>query len=196
MYPYITEEYKSFFDKWAYNKNEVYALLHYNNHLQSVKEGGKGQSIQQRIMGPMWINFRPINKDNGRFYFTLLSWAGVQYAYGNNQFYGSSEKAAKLVYDACLKILDLPSALDENPELFYEFHPFVRDILLKNEYIPLIHDIDVHKELYDAKAEIEALKTELANTKEKLAEAESKKGNQLVQELESILTSKTYNPFE
>ncbi len=124
----------------------------------------------------------------------LLNWA---YPPRRPQFH-VNDNANKLVFNACLKILDLPASLDENPELFYEFHPYVRNILLEGEYVPLFHDVDVHKELKDSKAEIEALKTELAVAKEKLAAIEAEKGKAketLETELASVLTPTSYNPF-
>jgi hypothetical protein len=148
--------------------------------------------------------------ENGRYYRKLMNRAlGLQsHGYGSHNsntpsfaelVIQESKAELNILEEACILILDLSASLDEHPKLFYEFHPFVRSILLKDEYIPLFHDVDEHKELNAAKVEIEALKAELAEAKEKLAAIEAEKTktkNTLESELASVLTPPAYNPFD
>jgi hypothetical protein len=215
----LSEEHKHFFDKWKpdWPNRPPYVpslLESYNSYLRPAGAGVKGEHQYRdcnclRGMNPggacatcrcslcgkseikntrgLWGGFVPIVKTNKRLYDKI-----------HKQHFCPTSKLHDLYYNACLKILDLPASLDENPELFYEFHPYVRNILLEGEYVPLFHDVDVHKELKDSKTEIEALKTELAVAKEKLAAIEAEKGKAketLETELASVLTPTSYNPF-
>ena len=197
----LTDEYKRFFEKWGpisdaggNNPFELYKthlaqVLHHdvpkyyhncipgNNTCNLCRCPCCGKPEKYNTKG-LWYSFAPVAKQNQRFYNKIY-----------RKHFCQTSKLHELYYNACLMILDLPVALDENPELFYDFHPFVRDILLKDEYVPLFHDVDVHKELRDTKAE-------LASMKEKLAVAEAKKESQLVQDLESVLIPTSFNPFD
>lgn len=161
---------------------------------EEARRNGYGTNA---FRGLLLMEFQPKVKENRRYYHKLMKRAMGTQRFGG--LFRPCNAELDLLEAACLKILDLPVALDENPELFYEFHPLVRKRLLKDEYIPLFHDVDEHKELNAAKVEIEALKAELAEAKEKLAAIEAEKTktkNTLESELASVLTPPAYNPFD